>query len=78
MEEVKITPYEKYENPGSISVRLHSIDVGFSLLGEKLAVIIPPETCSASYESPSGERLVVEGDREGIVRTLRTAGDVIF
>lgn len=75
---MKITSFNSYPNPGSIGVRLHSLDVGFSLLAEKMTVVIPEGTTVASFESPKGDRLVVEGDREDIVRTLRGVGYVVL
>lgn len=70
---MKITPFEEYGPVSIIGLRLAPIDVGFNLVAERISVEVPDDTTVASYEQ-LGDRYVVEGTRDEIVRVLRIAG----
>jgi hypothetical protein len=73
---MKITPFDDYGPVSSITLRLAPIDVGFDLAAEGIPVQVPDDTNVASY-ALKGERFVVEGTRDEIVRVLRKAGYTI-
>lgn len=71
------TPFDDAKNVFSIGLRLHPLDVGFDLRAERMPVEIPPDgsgTLRASYATRDGERRVVDGPREDVIRHLRAHG----
>lgn len=62
---------------GLISNRLHPLDVGFSLIGERVLVALVPEpdgSLLVSYADRHGDRRVMSGSADAVVARLRRLG----
>lgn len=71
-------PFEDAQDVGSITLRLHPLDVGWSLKAELVPVSIHmAEHLRASYEDARGDRRVIAGPFADVVRRLRALGYVI-
>lgn len=72
--------FEDARDVSSISYRLHPLDVGFSLVTERMPVSIldsgDPEL-RASYAAKDGSRRVLSGPRKDVIARLRAVGYVI-
>jgi hypothetical protein len=71
-------PFENAKDVNSIQYRLHSQDVGFSLKGEKITVVIAADDDNndvrVSYESENGDRRVVQGHLPQVASLLEAEG----
>lgn len=69
-------PFDEAANVGEIRYRLAPIDVGFDLRAEKMHVAIArsDDPLRASYGSRKGERRVVSGSQDAVLRHLRRHG----
>jgi hypothetical protein len=69
-------PFDEAANVGGIRYRLAPIDVGFDLRVEKMHVAIArsDDPLRVSYGSRKGERRVVSGPQDAVLRHLRRHG----
>lgn len=68
-------PFDDATNVSNIQFRLHPLDVGFDLRSEQMTIDLGDEaTLRVSYPDEHGERRVVSGPREAVVRRLEGLG----
>lgn len=73
--ELMDVPFDVVESPWDIQWRLHPLDVGFDLRTTGTMVTITREpTLSVSYPNETGDRRVMKGPFDAVVRRLRSLG----
>lgn len=70
------TAFDEAGNVGDIQYRLHPLDVGFDLRGEKMPirVALDEPTLRVSYADRAGDRRVMYGSTGEVVAKLRKLG----
>ena len=69
-------PFDLADDVGSIRYRLHPLDVGFDLRDEGMVVAVAAgdDPLRVSYPGAQGERRVIEGPAQAVLRRLRARG----
>lgn len=73
-------PFEDAQDVTSICLRLHPLDVGFDLRGERMPVDVsadPSLELRVSYADREGACRVMSGPRTKVLRRLRLLGYVV-
>lgn len=67
--------FEDATNTVGIGLRLHPLDVGFDLRAEGVEAAVPEGAeLRASYARRNGDRYVMSGLREAVIKALRRQG----